>query len=320
MPVEGRSVEGMGENRRVPEYSSITALDRLIDDLPVGEARRRQLGMVRGELLRALARDALPIGARRSLRRLLQQDALHPYLRIAESGVLRARLVKGARPPTSEPTNEIRRQCVDVLREAIGLPGLRLAGGALSLRPTPEFGDLAALRNRLDQDLAGYLSPGRTRLTAVLALILDAAPRSGELVGLRLAHLAPDHRAVYLERHPQHGISQPEEGDWFVLSPLGRAALDRWLPLRRELVERAHGTTKLWVSLRPNHTGLLDDEGRATLRPPGLPLEENGLITSYRRGRAQYDLTGLLPAKPEQLRRAVIAETPPLVATPDHRR
>ncbi|MGW6057869.1 hypothetical protein [Streptomyces sp. NPDC055189] len=295
----------------MPEYRSITALDRLLDELAVGEARRRQLGMVRGELLRALSRDALPVGARRSLRRLLERDALGPYLRIAESGALRARLVKGARPPTSEPTNEIRRQCVDVLRESIGLPPLRLAGGALMLQPTPEFGDLAALRNQLDQDLGtGRLSPGRTRLTAVLALILDAAPRSGELVALRLSHLAPDNRAVYVERRPQHGSSQPEQGDWLALSSLSRAALERWLPLRRELVERAHGTSKLWVSLRPNHAGLLDDDGLATLRPAGLPLEENGLITSYRRGRARYNLSTLLPPKPEQLRRAVVAETP----------
>ncbi|MEU6763285.1 hypothetical protein ABZ916_12270 [Streptomyces sp. NPDC046853] len=300
----------------MPEYSSITALDRLLDDLPVGEARRRQLGMVRGELLRALSRDALPVGARRSLRRLLERETLGPYLRIAESGVLRARLVKGARPPTSEPTNEIRRQCVDVLRESIGLPPLRLGGGALTLHPTPEFGDLAALRNQLDKDLgSGHLPPGRTRLTAVLALILDAAPRSGELVALRLTHLTPDNRAVYIERHPQHGSSQPAQGDWFALTSLSRAALERWLPLRTQLVEQAHGTSKLWVSLRPNHSGLLDDDGLATLRPAGLPLEENGLITSYRRGRAQYDLTALLPPKPEQLRRAVVAETPrPVVA------
>ncbi|MFD0554611.1 hypothetical protein ACFQ0X_39715 [Streptomyces rectiviolaceus] len=255
----------------MPEYSSITALDRLLDGLAVGEARRRQLGMVRGELLRALSRDALPVAARRSLRRLLAKDALGPYIRIAESGALRARLVKGARPPTSKPTNEARKQCVDVLREAIGLPGPRFGGGAVTLRPTPEFGDLAALRNRLDQDLAGHLSPGQTRLTAVLALILDTAPRSGELIQLRLSHLAPDNRAAYIERHPQHGSNQPDEADWFALSSLSRVALDRWLPLRKELVERAHGTSKLWVSLRPNHTGLLDDDGMATLRPAGLP-------------------------------------------------
>ncbi|KAB7833574.1 hypothetical protein FRZ00_33515 [Streptomyces mobaraensis] len=298
---------------RVPEYLSITALDALLADLDVGEARRRQLGMVRGELRRALLQDALPDTARGSLRRLLEEGALGAYLRLAESGALRSRLVNGERPRTSVATNEIRRQCVDVLREALGLPVLQLGGGALPLQPTPEFGDLAALRRRLAQDLAGHMTPGQVRLTAVLALVLDAAPRSGELVEQRLDDLAPGNTAVYVERRPQHGSSQAEAGGWFELSTLSRAALDRWLPLRQELVMRAHGTTKLWVSLHPNHDGVLDDDGQATLRPEGLPLEENGLITSYRRGRGQYALGDLVPVKLEQLRRAVIAETPPAV-------
>ncbi|MER5312336.1 hypothetical protein ABT034_31670 [Streptomyces sp. NPDC002773] len=297
----------------MPEYPSITALDRLLDDLVVGEARRRQLGMVRSELARALARGALPVPARRSLRRLLEEEALGPYVRLAESGALRARLVDGQRPPTSEATNEVRRQVLDALREALGLPALELGGGALPLQPTPAFGDLAALRRQLDQDLAGHMPLGQTRLTAVLALVLDAAPRSGELVELRLDDLAPGNTAVYVERRPQRGGGDPEgEGEWFELSPVSRAALGRWLPVRAELAQRAHGTSRLWVSLWHNHDGDPGREGAVLNRPPGMPLEENGLITSYRRGRTRYGLAGLLPPKLEQLRRAVIAETPPV--------
>ncbi|MCQ8194653.1 hypothetical protein [Streptomyces rugosispiralis] len=295
------------------EYRSITALDQLLDDLVVGEARRRQLSMVRGELLRALARGALPVPARRSLRRLLEEDSLGPYLRLAESGALRTRLVDGKRPPTSAATNEIRRQVLDVLREALGLPALQLGGGALPLQPTPQFGDLAALRRQLDQDLAGHMSPGQARLTAVLGLVLDAAPRSGELVELRLDDLAAGIAAVYIERRPQRGGGdQDGEGSWYELSPLTRAALGRWLPVRAELAQHAHGTSRLWVSLWHNHDGDPGREGATLNRPPGMPLEENGLITSYRRGRARYGLAGLLPPKLEQLRRAVIAETPPV--------
>ncbi|MEU9796937.1 hypothetical protein AB0E27_41440 [Streptomyces sparsogenes] len=296
----------------MPEYPSINALDRLLDDLVVGEARRRQLGMVREELLRALARDALPVAARRSLRRLLEEEALGPYVRLAESGALRTRLVDGKRPPTSAATNETRRQCLDVLRDALGLPVLQLSGGALALQPTPRFGELAALRRQLDQNLAGHMSPGQIRLTAMLALVLDAALRSGELVGRRLDHLAPGNTAVYVERQPQRGGGdQDGEGAWFKLSPLSRAALERWLPVRAELAQRAHGTSRLWVSLWHNHDGDPGREGAVLRRPPGMPLEENGLITSYRRGRTRYGLADLLPPKVEQLRRAVIAETPP---------
>ncbi|MGW6405209.1 hypothetical protein [Streptomyces sp. NPDC055134] len=78
--------------------------------------------------------------------------------------------------------------------------------------------------------------------------------------------------------------------------------------MREDLVQRAHGTSRLWVSLWMNHDGVLDDEGGTVIRPPGMPLEENGLV-SYRIGRLRYDgLRQLLPLKLEQLRRAIDAE------------
>ncbi|MGX1952613.1 hypothetical protein ACWIGY_20215 [Streptomyces anulatus] len=57
-----------------------------------------------------------------------------------------------------------------------------------------------------------------------------------------------------------------------------RTALERRLDVRKDLVQRAHGTTRLWVSLWMNHDGVLDDDGHTTIRPPGMPLEENGLV------------------------------------------
>lgn len=296
----------MRDNRRVPDYPSLAALDTLLASLPdIGEARRRQLGMVRRELAAALARDALPVAARRNVRRLLETGTLTTYLRLAESGTLRHRLVGGRRPPTSAPTNQARYDCLNLARKAAGLPRLALGGGTPLLRPTPEFGRLAALRRQLDQDLAGHLSPGRLRLTAVLALLLDTRSRSGELAVQRVTHLSDGHTGIHVQRQPQHGTSAVPESEWLPLSDLSRAALDRWLPLRADLMSRAHGTTRLWVSLRMNHAGTLDDEGRATLRPTGMPLEENGLITSYRAGRSRHDeLRRLLPPKIEQLRRA----------------
>lgn len=291
-------------------FAAVNALDGLLDELGVGAARRRQLDMVRGEMDRALARGALPVGARRSLRRLLEEDAITPYLRLAESGALRARRVAGGHPPTSGPTNEIRRRCIDLLREAHGMPAPQLAGGEVALRPVPRQAALSALRRQLDRYLGGAMSPAQTRLTAVLCVELDTAARSGELTGQRLSHLADGNAAVYIERHPQGGaVVGAEPGEWIDTSPLTRAALERWLPLRAELVRRTHGTSKLWVSLWMNHDGILDEDGRTVLRPAGMPLEENGLITSYRVGRLRYDgLRPLLPLKLEALRRAIAAE------------
>ncbi|MDQ1005576.1 hypothetical protein QFZ82_000060 [Streptomyces sp. V4I23] len=162
-PGRGRAARRTVRHNRTRVGVPLThPLDRLLNDLVVGEARRRQLGMVRGELGRALARGALPTTARESLRRLLDEEALAPYQRLAESGVLRARRVDGGYPPTSEATNEARAQCLELLREAYSLPALQLgAGGRVPPQPTPDFGVLAALRRQLDQDLSGAMSPGR---------------------------------------------------------------------------------------------------------------------------------------------------------------
>ncbi|MFH8738462.1 hypothetical protein [Streptomyces sp. NPDC017964] len=62
-----------------------------------------------------------------------------------------------------------------------------------------------------------------------------------------------------VERHPQGGGTVEEE--WVETSALTRAALERWLSVRENLVQRAHGTSRLWVSLWTNHDGVLDDEG-----------------------------------------------------------
>ncbi len=174
-------------------------------------------------------------------------------------------------------------------------------------RTAPEAATLSALARQLDQYLAGPMSPAQTRLTAVLALELDTAARSGELVELRTTDLGEDNAAVYVERRPQGGGTG--QGQWVETSALTRAALERWLDVRKDLVQRAHGTSKLWVSLWMNHDGVLDDDGHTTIRPPGMPLEENGLVTSYRVGRLRYDgLPQLLPLKLEALRRAVETE------------
>jgi hypothetical protein len=181
----------------VPAYRALDALDALLPTLPgVGTARRRQLGMVREELAAALRRDALPVPARRSLQRLLADDALRPYVRLAESGALRKREVwadgERCRPPTAAATNAARVDCLDLLRQAVGLPPLDLAPAEpVELRPTPEPDRLLALRRRLGDDLGrDSLPDGQVRFTAVVAMVLDTGARSGELVDQHLAHLA----------------------------------------------------------------------------------------------------------------------------------
>ncbi|MFE1010547.1 hypothetical protein ACFW4M_04530 [Streptomyces sp. NPDC058794] len=171
------------------------------------------------------------------------------------------------------------------------------------MQPAPEA---ATCPRPLDQYLAGAMPPAQTRLTALLAIELDTAARNWELVELRTMDLGEGNATVYLERRPQGGSAI--EREWVETSALTQAALERWLDVRKNLVQRAPGTSRLWVSLWMNHDGVLDDQG-TTVIPSGMPLEENGLITSYRVCRLRYDgLRQLLPIKLEALRRAAEAE------------
>ncbi|MCQ8772062.1 hypothetical protein [Streptomyces telluris] len=172
-------------------------------------AATRQLGAHRsGYWLRRFAEDEelstaadQPLIDRFSLRRLLE-DALDPYVRLAESGALRARRVaSGYPPPRSRRTRSGARPWTSCARRW-GCPRCGWAE-ELPQQPTPAFSTLAALRAQLDEHLGGTMSPAQTRLTAVLAVLLDTKTRSGELAGLRTTRLAEDHRAVCVERRPR---------------------------------------------------------------------------------------------------------------------
>ncbi|MQY12526.1 hypothetical protein SRB5_26610 [Streptomyces sp. RB5] len=287
----------------------LATLDTLIDTISTTHAtRRRQLRMVRAEFAAALDRDALPVAARRDVRRLLADRTLAVYLRLAESGQLRSRLLHGKRPPTSAATNTARHDCLQLLRVAASLPPWRPAQEPVPPRPTPGDWELAMLRRRLGELLGGFLTPGQTRFTAMIAMVLDTEARAGELVAQRLTDLAPDTSRVRIVRRPQHGVSYEPEPEDLTLSPLGRIAVERWLPVREELVARAHGTSRLWVSVWLNHSGTPDADGNTVQRPPGMPLEQSGLLRAYRTGRHGLGLDTVLPPKLEQLRRAVAGQ------------
>jgi hypothetical protein len=128
--------------------ASIRALDELIGSLPaIGDARRRQLTAFRGEMDRALALDDFA-PARRSLQDLLDEKTVRQYIGLAETGRLRCRNVNGRRPPTSEATNQARRDCLDLLRTAAGRPRLQTAVRPWGRQPDTRPG--VVLRKALD--------------------------------------------------------------------------------------------------------------------------------------------------------------------------
>ncbi|MEV6109854.1 hypothetical protein AB0M28_34880 [Streptomyces sp. NPDC051940] len=290
-------------------YPSLEALDTLVERVAAGYAtRRRQLGMVRAELAAALERDALGVRSRRDVRQLLSDRTLATYLRLAESGRLRSRLVRGEKPPTSAATNAARHDCLGLLRAAAGLAQWRPAEVRVEPRPTPGGYELARLRDQLGELTAGFLTPGRTRFVAMVGMVLDTGARAGELVAQRATDLPAGLAHATVVRRPQHGTAHEPEPERIALTPLGRAALERWLPVREELVAQSHGTSRLWVSVYMNHSGTPDASGATVLRPAGMPLEQRGLIRAYRDGRYALGLDTVLPPKLEQLRRAVAAE------------
>ncbi|GAA2287217.1 hypothetical protein GCM10010145_67660 [Streptomyces ruber] len=102
---------------------------------------------------------------------------------------------------------------------------------------------------------------------------------AGELTALPLrpTHLTPGPRSGV---HPAPPAARRREADgaWFTL-PLACAALERWLTVRTRLVERAHGTSRLWVSLFANYDGTRHQHGQE--RSIGWLMHHRRLARDY---------------------------------------
>lgn len=293
------------------------AVEELVAGPGVSQARARQLRWVVGELRRAAQREGFPVAARTSLRALFAADAVGAYLALAERGELRSRTV--ADPSrASAASMRVRVDCLDILARTTGHP-LDVPERPAVPDPKPTVGarQRSLLRRHLaDQAERRGADPGRIRLLALIGVVLDTGARAGELCALRLDDVAEDLTTVRLVRRPQARSVSPPVTEVLPLSPPARAALRRWLPVRRELVASVQGTaTALWVSVRGNHAGVLDEAGRALSRPPGMPLMPRGLARAYTRTVVQLndEMAGQpgwepLPYRLEQLRRAVAAE------------
>lgn len=306
---------------RSPAAPALIRLDRAVDELVahpgVSGARARQLRWVAGELHRAVRREDFPAAARSSLAALFAADAVAAYLGLAARGELRRRVVA---EPTRAPdaSMRVRVDCLELLARACLVP-LDVPERPAVPEPKPTVG--ARQRSLLHRHLADQAErrgadPGRIRLLALIGVVLDTGARAGELCALHVGDLAADLSTVTVVRRPQaRSVSAPVTEVLPVSGP-SRAALRRWLPVREGLIASVQGTaTALWVSVRGNHAGVLDEAGRALRRPPGMPLMPRGLARAYTRTvvRLNGEMAGQpgwepLPYRLEQLRRAVAAE------------
>lgn len=109
---------------------------------------------------------------------------------------------------------------------------------------------------------------GRTRLGALLVVMLSYPARPWQLCALTIQDLRIDAESQLLELSTADG--------WERLSPSGSQLLNDWLQVREQLVNKLTGTppAQLWVAVRSHQA-----DGR--VRPAGLPLHPRGLERSY---------------------------------------
>lgn len=188
----------------------------------VSEQRARQLWALVGMFDRAVGRPEVAGGrVLRSVGRLFAPEVLGAVFDLAVAGELRHRAEdRGRELPVA--SQRVFLDCVALLGP-VAAPGVALVLPVLpqpELKPTVAHGSLEALyRGMVDLAAVGPLSRDgiglsyeqRARLLAMVAIVLDAAPRSGELAALGVADLAAGESAVGVRRRQQRGPAPRRE-------------------------------------------------------------------------------------------------------------
>lgn len=317
------------------QYSapSVRQLAAAVDGMAstVSEGRLRQLRMVVGMFDRAVGRDEMPGRASRTAQQLFTWAALRPFWALAVDGQLR-HVEKDVGKPLPEWTLRIVRDCLKILARQV-LPAGKLVRLPSVANPEPKptvdgrsldalyrgLVDLAG-RGPLERDGTALSYEDRTRLLAIVAVMLDAAPRSGELATQSLADLAAGEAAVAVRRRAQLGsTSRSDEvaalaevdvrtvqrvlsGQDYEVSEATRqrvlSAVAQLEPLPEmewyALREGSRVAVRRWLKVRQGLVESLPLEGAKTALwvslvpskagPPGVPLRAQGIRQAYARG------------------------------------
>ncbi|WP_344531108.1 hypothetical protein, partial [Streptomyces rectiviolaceus] len=181
--------------------------------MQVQEERAGQLWMLVGMWDRASGLPESPLPRGRAAE-LFEPEALEAFWELAEQGQLRFH-AKDIGKPLALATLRIVRDCLALLADVI-VPGRAVALPVLdnvAPKKTVKKRHLGIVYREL-VELAGQgpLEKGpialsqddRTRLLALVAVVLDAAPRSGELESMDVASLGEDGTTVQVLRAPQN--------------------------------------------------------------------------------------------------------------------
>ncbi|MFD8469010.1 hypothetical protein ACFV10_28380 [Streptomyces cyaneofuscatus] len=196
--------------------ASVRQLSAVVDGMAgtVSEGRLRQLRMVVGMFDRAVGREEMPGRASRSAAQLFTWAALRSFWELAAAGELR-HWEEGVGKPLPVTTLRVVRNCLEILAARVLPAGRRVRLPELEvpeLKPTVDGRSLAALyrgmvdlagRGPLVRDGTALSVEDRARTLAMVAVLLDAGPRSGEMAAQTLADLAPGEAAVGVRRRSQ---------------------------------------------------------------------------------------------------------------------
>ncbi|MEV0186607.1 hypothetical protein AB0I54_46600 [Streptomyces sp. NPDC050625] len=295
--------------------------------------RARQLWMVVGMWDRALDRGPFPARAYREAAELFTEPALHRFWELAQAGELRMLAPERGRDPQLPlATLRIVRDCVKILSALVSSNG---EPARLPSVPQPELKapvrseslatvysrltDLAA-QGPLERDGTALSYEDRTRLLAMVSIVLDAAPRSGELAALRLTDLASGEQAVGIRRRQQKAPSNRAEEIaelaqvhpasvravlWGQHQQVSSATYQRIVAAQEQLTpvpevewyalrEGARLAVRRWLKVRDQlleasplqggRSGLWVTLVPTKAGPPGITLRAQGLTQAYARG------------------------------------
>lgn len=318
-----------------PKAPGVRELYRVIDRIIPPDAdgpekvRRRQLRMVAGMWDRAVEAEGMPAWTGKTAQQLFHPWPLSLFWPLAESGELRARPEDRGKPlPLA--TMRIVRDCMAILARHVVPEGRHVKLPTVpqqQLKDTVAPAGLEALyRTLVDRAGSGPLSrdgmglslEDRTRLLAMVAVVLDCGARSVELAGMRLTDLAEGQEAIRVRRRPQKAgpnraeeIAAIAEVDpssvravlWGALHQVSEATRQRILAAVEELGPAPEEEwyllrpgTRLalarWLEVREDLVAGLDGGKQAlwvTLvaslsGPPGVSITGKGLREAYARG------------------------------------
>lgn len=299
----------------------------------VSAARSRQLWMVVGMWDRAVDSGKLPARAGRSASQLFAPKVLRAFWELAQAGELRALNQEQGRDVELPPaTLRIVRDCLRIMVTLVApdgraewLPTVSQPEPKSTVRPESlgtlyrRLADMAGKGPR-ERDGTSLSFEDRTRLLAMVSIVLDAAPRSGELAALHLTDLAPGEQAVAVRRKQQKAPPNRAEEIaalaevypssvravlWGRRNQVSEATYQRILAAQRELTPLpeiewyplGRGTqvaVRRWLEVREallesvpltgGRSGLWVTLVPTKAGPPGITLRPQGLTQAFARG------------------------------------